>query len=95
METVIRISEENHGFIGIVKSSKDIIPFLAYEGWIDEKTILPLLDDKKRWCNVPLKNLFGENWIKALLAMPLDVLSEVFNGGFYFSVEKVYRAESD
>jgi hypothetical protein len=94
METVIRISEENHGFIGIVKSSKDIIPFLAYQGWINgEKTTIAFLDDKKQWCNIPLKNLFGKDWERALSAMPLSVLSDFFDGRYYFLVEDVYCAE--
>ena len=93
VETVIRIEEESHGFLVLVERVKDIVPYLVDMGWINEETTIELLDVKSQWCNIPLKNFFGKDWVKTLSVLPLDVLSEIFDGRFYFSREEVYRAE--
>ena len=93
MKTVICIEEECHGLIGIVNEAKDIVPYLIDHGWIDQETTIELLDNKKQWCNIPLKNLFGENWVKTFSIVPLDILSEIFNDSFDFLEKEVYCAE--
>lgn len=95
MKTVIRIEEENHGFIGIVEDDTDIISFLVNKDWISETSTIQVLDSQKKWCSIPLKNLFGEEWYEALSVMPVSVLSTFFDGAFYFHYETVYSSTSD
>lgn len=95
METIIRIEEENHGFIGIVKDDVDIIPFLVNNDWISKASTIQVLDSQKKWCSIPLKNLFGEEWYEALSVMPISILSIFFHGAFYFHYETVYNSIPD
>ena len=95
MKNVIRIEEENHGFIGLVEDDTDIIPFLVDQSWISEAFTVCLLDDQKKWCSIPLRNLFGEEWYDALSLLPVSVLSTFFDGVFYFHYETVYGSNSN
>lgn len=95
MKNVIRIEEENHGFIGLVQDNSDIIPFLVDQGWISEASTICVLDDKNNWCSIPLKNLFGEEWFDTLSLMPVSVLMTFFDGAFYFHYETVYNSTPD
>lgn len=93
MKTVIRIEEENHGFIGLVKDETDIIPFLIDKEWLSKTHTISVLDREKEWRRIPLTSLFGEDWDEILSNMPLAALSRIFDGGFYFSIEEVYGIE--
>lgn len=95
MKTVIRIEEENHGFIGIVEKDTDIIPFLIDQSWLSGASTIEVLDSQKKWCSIPLESLFGEEWWGALSLLPVSVLSTFFDGAFYFYYETVYKAPSD
>ena len=95
MENVIRIEEENHGFIGLVEDDTDIIPFLVDNDWINEASTICVYDWEKKWCSIPLKNLFGEEWYDALSLLPVSVLKTFFDGAFYFHYETVYGSTPD
>lgn len=95
MKTVIRIEEENHGFIGLVEDETDIIPFLIDKEWLSKIDTISVLDAEKKWCDIPLESLFGKNWVEILSTMSLTALSALFYGSFDFSVEEVYCAKSD
>ena len=95
MRTVIRIEEENHGFIGLVQDDTDIIPFLVDNDWINEQSTVCVLDDKNDWCSILLKNLFGEEWFDALSLMPVSILRTFFDETFCFYYETVYEASSE
>ena len=45
--TVIKISEECHGFLGIAKDIKNAFQFLLKDRWIDAKT--EIYDDEGGW----------------------------------------------
>lgn len=93
MKTVIRIKEENHGFIGLVEDETDIIPFLIDKEWLSKTHTISVLDREKKWRRIPLTSLFGEDWDEILSNMPLAALSRIFDGSFYFSIEEVYGTE--
>ena len=93
MKTVIRIEEENHGFIGLVEDETDIIPFLIDKEWLSKTHTISVLDREKEWRRIPLTSLFGEDWDEILSNMPLAALSRIFDGSFYFSIEEVYGTE--
>lgn len=91
--TVIVITEENHGFIGLVKDVKDVINFLIDTDWIDKNTDIFYYDENKTWKTITLIERYGDKWKDILSSMNLEELSELFDGGFYFEIEEVYEKE--
>jgi hypothetical protein len=85
--TVIMVSEDNHGTIGIAKNYACAITFLVRNGWIwrgleivkEDDTITTIYED------------LGENYISTLLEWDIDAFERYFEGIFYLTVEKIYE----
>lgn len=85
--TVIMVSEDNHGTIGIAKNYACAIAFLVKNGWIwkgleivkEDDTITTIYED------------LGENYISTLLEWDIDAFERYFDGIFYLTVEKIYE----
>lgn len=85
--TVIMVSEDNHGTIGIAKNYACAIAFLVRNGWIwrgleivkEDDTITTIYED------------LGEDYISVLLEWDIDTFERYFEGIFYLKVEKIYE----
>lgn len=86
IETVIIISEENHGVIGVAIDLKSAIRWLIQTYWIDAGT--------EFWVNgqeQTVEQLFGEQWREKLI----EQNEEFFEGRFYFYEEDLIGAIYD
>lgn len=85
--TVIMVSEDNHGTIGIAKDYACAIAFLVRDGWIwkgleivkEDDTITTIYED------------LGEDYISILLDWDIDTFERYFEGIFYLIVEEIYE----
>lgn len=85
--TVIMVSEDNHGTIGIAKNYACAIAFLVKNGWIwkgleivkEDDTITTIYED------------LGEDYISILLEWDIDTFERYFEGIFYLAVEEIYE----
>ena len=83
--TVIRISEECHGFIGIAKDIKNAFQFLLKDRWINEKT--EIYDDDGGWKT--LEDLRIELEFETLL----ETLLFLYNNDDYFLEDQFWLSE--
>lgn len=81
---VIKIEEENHGFIGVATSKKAAWQFIVTHGWLGFWDQVYIFDS---W--VTIYDLFEENdWKKTeeeLIYWALHRNEELWDGMFYFS----------
>lgn len=87
--TVIRITEECHGFIGIAKDEKSAQNYVI-DFWLKDNSDV-YVDDKDQ----TLEEVFGKNWKEVLKEMPFDEFEELMNGLFWFSNEEVIGSEDE
>lgn len=87
--TVIRITEECHGFIGIAKDEKSAQSYVI-DSWLmgDEYVYI---DDK----DSTFEEAYGENWKEVLKEMPFDDFEELLNDYIWFSKEDVIGSEDE
>ena len=90
MQTVIVISEEFHGFIGIAKDYKNAIHFLIDNGWIKAKS-----DIFYNETNQSIDCIFGKHWQDEILALDFDDFCEFFDGWIYLCEETVFEKPLD
>lgn len=91
MDKVIVIYEENHGFIGIVKSKEDVINFLINKNWLRDSFVFPCYDPTIRcYTNPSIIDLFGKNWRDVFRKKTFDELQTLLEDNFEFSEEEVY-----
>lgn len=86
--TVVIISEENHGFIGVAKDLPSAFLFLITEGWVDD-----LYDDDKGKY-VYHTELFEKYKVNDLYSLMIAMYAEnedCFDGMFYFNICKVFE----
>ena len=93
MATVIIVSEESHGTIGIAASMTAAKCFLLTSNWVTAYTTLYVEEreeeDGDHWLS--LIDLYGENWKKAYMGFDTDLLADM---GFYLREEEVYEEEN-
>jgi hypothetical protein len=85
--TVIMVSEDNHGTIGIAKDYACTIAFLVRDGWIwkgleivkEDDTITTIYED------------LGEDYISILLEWDIDTFERYFEGIFYLTTEEIHE----
>lgn len=83
--TVISISEECHGFIGLAKDFESAKDFLFKHGWIDEH--FELCNDGK-WYYID--EVLGNNWEAKVMNMTIEEFNKTFDSSFYLEVTNVY-----
>ena len=86
IETVIIISEECHGVIGVAVSLESAIRWLIQTDWITAGTDF-WVDGKFQTA----EELFGERWRERLIEQDEDF----FEGGFYFYERELIGAIYD
>ena len=83
--TVIKISEECHGFIGIAKDIKNAFAFLLKDKWINENT--EIYDDDGEWKT--LEDVRIELEFDTLL----ETLLFLYNNDDYFLEDQFWFSE--
>ena len=93
--TVIVITEETHGFIGLADTPEHAIDFLMDENWLDEGTTFPTFNEQtKKWEDVSVTEKFGEHWGNTLRsAKNCDELNEALDDYFLFEEMNIYTGE--
>lgn len=82
---VIRIDEECHGFIGVARDVPNAINFLCENDWLYGRTEL-FHDDKY----LAVQDIYGAEWRKYFESCTLHELQDIFDGCFYFHIEKLW-----
>ena len=89
---VIRINEENHGFIGVATTMKAAWQFIVNKGWLGFWDVVYISDN---W--VGIDELFDQNgWEKNnenLIEWAINRGEEEWDGLFYFSECEVYEED--
>jgi hypothetical protein len=89
---VIRIDEENHGFIGVASSMKAAWQFIVNRGWLGFYDQVYIFDG---W--VTIGDLFEQNdWDltdENLIEWAMNRGEEAWDGLFYFSECNVYEED--
>ena len=93
MSTVVVVSEESHGTIGVATSMTAAKCFLLANNWVTAYTTLYVREredeDEGHWSF--LIDLYGENWKEAYMNFDADHLADM---GFYLREEEVYEEEN-
>lgn len=83
--TVISISEECHGFIGLAKDFESAKDFLLRHGWIDE--CLEIIGNGG-WRYID--EVLGKDWKTKVMNMTMEEFEETFEGSFLLDTIEVY-----
>lgn len=87
--TVIVISEENHGTIGVAVDEAAAIRFLIEEGWVDD-----LWDEEQQkyvYCETLFDRYKVDNLLDLMLKMYAAENEDCFDGMFYFNKTKLFE----
>lgn len=87
MATVVIVSEESHGTIGVATSMTAAKCFLLANNWVTAYTTLYV--EERGWSF--LIDLYGENWKEAYMNFDADLLADM---GFYLREEEIYEEEN-
>ena len=88
--TVIRIVEDEHGFLAIAKNYKAAIHYLIDHYWLDDNSEI-WDENTHNWVNI--KEVLGENWKDKVYQLSLDEFFNYFDGQFYLYEDNVYECE--
>lgn len=84
--TVIIITEECHGFLGVAKDMPSAIAFLYNEDWIDGT-----LETNG---GVDVVNAFGRSWKDELSKMSISEFNDCFDCSFLLQEIEVYEVKA-
>ena len=89
---VYLISEENHGHIGVAATHKAALQWLIASDWVRSRSEIWVPNESERWGGheVPLVELYGENWEEKFLQFSREPLE---NMGFYICEVDVFEEE--
>ena len=88
MKTVMLVSEENHGLIGVARNYEDSVIFLIRTGWLanDTEVYVENMDSCKT-----VYDLLGEDWEEIIINdWTLEKFTEFFDGVFYIEKKKIF-----
>lgn len=86
--TVIRITEECHGFIGIAKDCESAKNYVI-DSWLTGDVYI-YIDNK----DSTFEEAYGENWKEVLKEMPFDDFEELLNDYIWFYEENVIGSDN-
>ena len=84
--TVIQISEDNHGLIGIAKDYKSAIDFLFNNHWIEDSTEIWAGD----FYYQRLDEALGEDWLDKMTSWDVENFNDFWENSFLLTKTEVY-----
>lgn len=87
--TVIKITEEWHGFIGIAKDEKSAQNYVI-DSWLTGDVYIYIGNKDSTF-----EEAYGENWKEVLKEMSFDDFEELLNDYIWFSKEDVIGSENE
>ncbi len=92
MKTVITISEDSHGQIGVAKDYKCAIDFLVNEGWLNDYVEVFVGENEEGMGEYQrLIEVFGEGWVDIMRDhWNINDFNEYWMNSFYLDEVEVY-----
>ena len=87
MESIIVISEDNHGIIGFAKDLFSAVSYLIINDWITEDTTFFYEEWGEEFT---LNDYFGNDWKAEILKMSLKDFNKFFDDRFLLTEAKVF-----
>ena len=90
---VVRIEEENHGFIGVANSYRNAVMWLISNKWLADYTEI-YDEETDSWIQV--KDRFGEDWADLMTDQwNIEDFNDYWDGSFYLTTDIVIGAEEE
>ena len=90
---VIRIEEENHGFIGVANSYRNAVKWLIGNKWLADYTEI-YDDETDSWIQV--RDRFGEDWADLMTdKWNIYDFNDYWDGSFYLTTEILIGTEEE
>ena len=90
---VIRIEEENHGFIGVANNYRNAVKWLIGNKWLADYTEI-YDDETDSWIQV--KDRFGEDWADLMTEQwSIDDFNDYWDGSFYLTTDILIGTEEE
>ena len=87
--TVIKIEEDNHGFIGVAANYPAVIDFLVNNYWLEDSTEVWVREDDYR----RLDEVISGDWVEKMKNWGIENFNDYWDGSFYLTEVEVYGSE--
>lgn len=87
--TVIKIEEDNHGFIGVAANYPAAIDFLVNDYWLEDSTEIWMGDDTYR----RLDEVISGDWVEKMKNWGIENFNDFWGSSFYLTEVEVYGSE--